>query len=569
MKKNFLVVCLVFALVFMGLPTLVGHAEVTSKRMDGADRFAVAVNVSKEGWPNGSGTVILANYLAFADALAASPLAFKENAPILLTNPNDLNQTTLDEINRLQAKRVLIVGGPGSISDSVMAKLSQMGIPDIERIGGTDRFEVSYNIAKKLNPTDTAIVANGLKFPDALAIAPFAAQNGYPILLSRDNSLPEKTFEAIQTMNISKTIIVGGEGSVSASVASQLPSASRIGGKDRYEVATNIVTQLNLSTSKAFLATGMTFADALTGSVLAAKQNAPLLLMHPTTVPPSVQELVKSKNIQDFVILGGTASVPDRVFLILTGQIPALPLEGKVIIVDPGHGGSDSGAAQNGYLEKNLNSQFAAKFATKLQQLGATVKYTRPPNSDQFVSLPDRANIANNIHGDLFVSIHHDSNNSSTPKGFSIHYSSYRPAIEVKDVYVLASNGIKYPFIREETDKKQFIVRNGSGELALSYNDNNVAYDPTPSPAVVTTRALADSFVKALVFPGISATTTYSSTGIRDSNLYVTRWTNMPSLLIELGFISNPSEVKLLADSSVQDSRAQALANSIKDYFGK
>jgi N-acetylmuramoyl-L-alanine amidase len=312
----------------------------------------------------------------------------------------------------------------------------------------------------------------------------------------------------------------------------------------------------------------MSFADALTGSVLAAKQNAPMLLMHPTTVPTIIQTLVQSKNIQDFVILGGTGSVPDRVFQILTGQVPALPLAGKTIVIDPGHGGTDPGAVQNGYLEKNLNNQFSLKFADKLQKLGANIIYTRNPNSDNFIDLPERASFANTTNADLFVSIHHDSNVSTSPNGFSIHYSSYRPAIEVNDVYVL-SNGVKYPFIREVTENKQFIVKNGSSEMALSYVGNNIAYDPTPSPAVVTTKALTDVFANALAYPGIKATTAYSSTGIRDSNLYVTRWTNMPSILIELGFISNPNEVKLLANPTVQDTRAQNLANSIKDYFNK
>ncbi|WP_179156602.1 cell wall-binding repeat-containing protein [Bacillus sp. EB106-08-02-XG196] len=568
MKRYFVVFSLVFTLVFMSLPSLVGHAEVTSKRMDGADRFAVSVNVSKEGWPNGSGTVILANYLAFADALAASPLAFKEDAPILLTHSNSITQTTMDEISRLKASRVLLVGGPGSISENIVSQLKQKGIQTIERIGGIDRYEVSFNIAQKLGQTDTAVLANGLKFPDALAIAPYAAQNGYPILLSQDNSLPSKTTEAFQTKGITKTIIVGGEGSVSANVASKVPNVNRIGGKDRYEVSANIVTQLNLAANKAFLATGMTFADALTGSVLAAKQNAPMLLMHPTTVPTAIQSLVQTKNIQDFVILGGTASVPERVFQILTGQAPALPLEGKTIVIDPGHGGTDPGAVQNGYVEKNLNNQFSLKFADKLQKLGANIIYTRNPNSDNFIDLPERASFANTTNADLFVSIHHDSNVSTSPSGFSIHYSSYRPAIEVNDVYVL-SNGVKYPFIREETENKQFIVRNGSTEMALSYVGNNIAYDPTPSPAVVTTKALTDVFVTALAYPGIKATTAYSSTGIRDSNLYVTRWTNMPSILIELGFMSNSNEVKLLANPTVQDTRAQNLANSIKDYFNK
>jgi N-acetylmuramoyl-L-alanine amidase len=76
------------------------------------------------------------------------------------------------------------------------------------------------------------------------------------------------------------------------------------------------------------------------------------------------------------VILGGTASVPKKIFLVLTGQAAALLHEGKVIVVDSGYGGTDSGAVHNGYYEKNLNLQFAKKFENDLGQLGAKVLYT-------------------------------------------------------------------------------------------------------------------------------------------------------------------------------------------------
>jgi N-acetylmuramoyl-L-alanine amidase len=197
--------------------------------------------------------------------------------------------------------------------------------------------------------------------------------------------------------------------------------------------------------------------------------------------------------------------------------------------------------------------------------------YTRDPNADQFVSLEDRAAYANSTHADLFISIHHDSNDSSTPSGFSIHYSSYRPGIEVNDVYV-DSNGVHYPYIKEVTAQKYFIVQDGSTTKNISYLGEANAIDPTPSQPAVISKELANLFSSALVYrggTGIYPATMYGDNGVRDANLYVTRWTTIPSVLCELGFISNPAQVKLLADPSVQDARAQALANSIRDYFNK
>jgi N-acetylmuramoyl-L-alanine amidase len=565
MKKYFssIIACL---LLFLLVISEEASAEVTSKRMDGKDRFEVAINISKEGWPNGAPIVILANHKAFADALAGSPLAFQENAPILLTAHDNLDARVLTEIKRLSPQKVILVGGTGSISSKIVEILKANNFKTIERIAGKDRFEVAYNISKKLKPTDTAVVANGLNFPDALAIAPYAARNGYPILLTKSDELPLKMKEAINQLNIKNTIISGGEASVGNTVAGNLPGAKRIGGKDRFEVSANIVKQLSPNPQKAFLATGLSFADALTGSVLAAKQGAPMLLTHPTMIPESVKSVIETQSINNFVILGGSASIPNNTFLKLTGQTPTLPLEGKTIILDPGHGGSDPGAVQNGFLEKNLNNKFTVKLASKLNAMGAKILYTRQPGQDIFVDLPDRTAIANKTNANLFVSIHHDSNVSSSPRGLSTHYSSYRPAIETRDVYVLSS-GVKYPFVREDTDRKVFIVKTSSGEKALSYQGNNLALDPTPSQQARDSKVLAQNFAKALVYPGIGITTTYSSTGTKDHNLFVTRWTKMPSVLVELGFISNPTEAKLLADESIQEKRAQALANSIKSFY--
>ncbi|MGN7298765.1 cell wall-binding repeat-containing protein [Ferdinandcohnia sp. SAFN-114] len=282
-------------------------------RISGKNRFEVAVNISNQGWPEKADTVILTNYTAYADALAASPLAYQEDAPILLTHQDRLSVETKAELNRLKPKKIIIVGGTGSVDESVAKELTNEGYSNIERIGGKNRYEVSYRIAQRVSNTDTAIVADGRNFPDALAIAPYAAKNGYPILLANGNNLPDETIQALKEKQIQNTIVVGGNASVGNDVYIQLPSPQRISGKDRYEVAANVIRDLNLNPSSVYIATGATFADALTGSVLAAKENASLVLTRQDRLPDSSLSLLSERKITKHKILGGTGSVGNSV----------------------------------------------------------------------------------------------------------------------------------------------------------------------------------------------------------------------------------------------------------------
>ncbi len=304
---------LLFTSTFFIILPQSAEAAVPVDRIDGKDRFEVAAGISKRGWPEGADTVILANYQAYADALTATPLAYLNNAPILLTQSYKLTDAAKAEIQRLKPGKVIVIGGTGSVSEIVIEQLRSMGISKVIRIGGKDRFEVAKNIARQLPPTDMAVFAYGLNFPDALAIAPFAARQGYPILLTNKKVIPEATMSSLRERNVRKSMIVGGEGSVGVEVYNKLPSPQRIGGKDRFEVAKNVSEELHPEAEKVFLATGMTFADALTGSVLAAKEEASLLLTLPYKVPHSVKESIVEREITNALILGGTGSVNEGI----------------------------------------------------------------------------------------------------------------------------------------------------------------------------------------------------------------------------------------------------------------
>lgn len=289
-------------------------------RIDGKDRFQVAVNISNK-WEQ-SDVAVITNYLAFADALTATPLAYKNNAPILLSHPNQITAESRDELIRLRVKKVYIVGGIGSISDSVIQDLRNIGVSEIIRIDGKDRFEVSEKVAVELGSNGTAMVANGLVFADALSIAPYASVNAFPILLTRNNELPANIQAYLTQNQVHKTVVVGGEGSVGPNVFNQLPDATRIGGADRYEVAANIAQNLGQTASKVYLATGLTFADALTGSLLAAKENAVVLLTNKDRLSDHASNFIKQKNLP-VTILGGTGSVKDDVTQTLINMKPA------------------------------------------------------------------------------------------------------------------------------------------------------------------------------------------------------------------------------------------------------
>ncbi|MFC0523447.1 cell wall-binding repeat-containing protein [Pontibacillus salicampi] len=287
-----------------------GDESSEDKRLAGDDRYETAVEISKQGWKK-SDTVVIARGDSFADALAGAPLAHKENAPILLTNTDRLLPTVQEEIKRLGAKRAIVLGGNNAISTYTTYQLQGLGI-EVERINGADRYETATNIAAQLNGnSEKAIVVNGSKFPDALSIAPYAAKNGYPILLTKADKLPKATKNAMR--NISQTVVAGGEGVVSKEIFDTLPLAKRYSGKDRYETSAAIAKGLNNTGTTAFISTGDEFADALAGAVLAAKHNGVSLLVKPDKVPNSIKEAYDSLEVKNVYILGGPNAVNEEV----------------------------------------------------------------------------------------------------------------------------------------------------------------------------------------------------------------------------------------------------------------
>lgn len=299
-------IILVFGLI---LSVLFANGALALERTSGKNRYETAVEISQLGWEKAE-TVVLATGRDFPDSLAGGPLAYKYDAPILLTDPAALSGVTKDEIVRLKAKKVIILGGKSAVSLDIEQELKVLGV-SFKRISGSDRFATAAQISAEL-PSSQVMVVNGRNFPDALSVSSYAAISQTPILLTEKDSVPAATLNAMD--NFGAALAIGGKGVISDKALGQLPYATRFGGTDRFD--TNYMSVRSLQTfegwsGKAVVATGRNFADALSGSVYAAKNNAPIILVEQEEVPSQVAPLLE--NFNDFTILGGKAAISDSV----------------------------------------------------------------------------------------------------------------------------------------------------------------------------------------------------------------------------------------------------------------
>lgn len=323
-SKKVLSACSVASLLIAGtaLPTTVAKAADSSdaiNRLGGQNRYETAAKVAQSGWTS-SDYAIVANGEGYADALCAIPLAKAKDAPVLLTTGDNLNENALNELKSLNVKHVIVVGGTGVVSENTLNDIKAQ-VSDVQRLGGQDRYETSVKIAQALGSTSAkAVVASGEGYADALSAGPAAAINGMPILLTRQNSLPDAEAGYFKdNPQITATYVIGGTASVSDSVANSLPSSKRLGGTDRYEtniaVLKEFASDFNFDNIYAALGNGPTgneFADALTGGALAAKNKSPLIITG-YTLSSATSDFLKEKGYSGtkLTVLGGTLNISD------------------------------------------------------------------------------------------------------------------------------------------------------------------------------------------------------------------------------------------------------------------
>ena len=210
------------------------------------------------------------------------------------------------------------------------------------------------------------------------------------------------------------------------------------------------------------------------------------------------------------------------------------------IVVDAGHGGHDSGARGNGYNEKDIALQVATRLANNLRQ-DFNVIITR--NSDFFVPLDTRAKIGNDANADFFISIHLNSSSSSSANGTEVFYFSK------KDQGSYAAQVAKF-------ENK---VDGSYGDVPFSdFILNDIFYRKNQK----TSQAIAES-----VLDGLINLTGLRRRGVFGANFAVLRGSNSPSILVELGFMNNYSDLSHYLTPEGQESAASTIGNAIRKFF--
>lgn len=189
-------------------------------RLAGNNRYETAAAVS-ELWDPGVRTAFVANGLNFPDALAGVPASAILGGPLLLATSTQIPPATAAALAYLEPQRIVVLGGTSVIGSAVATTLA--GIAPVTRMSGANRYATAADVASQVfDASETAFVANGLGFPDALAGGPAGGAYGGPLLLVNTLGVPTPTQQQLQRLQPARIFVLGGTSVVPSSVITQI-----------------------------------------------------------------------------------------------------------------------------------------------------------------------------------------------------------------------------------------------------------------------------------------------------------------------------------------------------------
>lgn len=220
-----------------------------------------------------------------------------------------------------------------------------------------------------------------------------------------------------------------------------------------------------------------------------------------------------------------------------------LGLAARRVIIDPGHGGHDPGAMRDGLREKDLVLDISRRVAKFLvEEESYEVILTR--NSDVFIPLEERTAIANSKSADLFVSIHANASRNRRVRGLETYYLNLATSPEAERT-AARENAVSTRRISELQDLLSQIMNNSK---------------------IAESREFAHHVHGSMVKRAVASDRTARDLGVKTAPFYVLLGANMPSVLLEVSFLSNPDDAKLLASDDFRQKIARSIADGIKSY---
>lgn len=225
------------------------------------------------------------------------------------------------------------------------------------------------------------------------------------------------------------------------------------------------------------------------------------------------------------------------------------------VVIDAGHGGKDIGATDNGVMEKNINLKVAKELESLIKKKLKNTKVVMTRDADRYLTLQERADVANKAQGDLFISIHTNSVDKR---------NRHRKSIAGSSVYTLGLH-------KDENNLEVARRENSVIELETDFEQKYSGFDPQRDESYIIFEMaqkknlsqsikFAESVEKELVNAG------RQDRGVHQAGFWVLWATSMPSVLIELDFICNPESAKYISGDKGAKELAEAIFNAVKRY---
>ena len=215
------------------------------------------------------------------------------------------------------------------------------------------------------------------------------------------------------------------------------------------------------------------------------------------------------------------------------------------VVIDSGHGGNDPGAiGKNGLKEKDVNLDIAKRLSSLLRAEGVATVLTR--STDKFVPLSTRVSMANHSGADLFISLHSNAARSRSLSGFEVYYVAPSVSDSKRAALTARSTALNL---------KDAVFSSGTGDLKVIVWD--MIYANSRAESIELSRSLCkvmDSSIDANIL------------GVKNARFAVLKGITMPGILIEVGFVSNLNEERLLRTGAYREKLAVGILEGIREY---
>ncbi len=228
------------------------------------------------------------------------------------------------------------------------------------------------------------------------------------------------------------------------------------------------------------------------------------------------------------------------------------------LVIDAGHGGHDAGAVDNNVKEKDINLGVAKKLAAKIKKGMKDVRIVMTRNNDSYITLQERAKIANDNKGNLFISIHTNSVDKTNPN---------RKRVSGASVYALGLH-------KDQSNLQVARRENSVIELEKNFEQKYCGFDPSKDESyIIFEMAQKMNLGQSLKFADLAQKNLVKEAGRRDrgvkqAGFWVLWATSMPAVLVELDFICNPNSAVYMGSEKGQEQLAEALYKALKKYIG-